>query len=91
MLLIGFSLLPGALGWALIVAGAAGIAGFLWWETRAADPVLNVDLIRRNRVFAYSNAATFINYAATYAMTFLMSLYLQYNKGLSPRGAAWCS
>lgn len=87
MLLIGFSLLPGALGWALIAAGAAGIAGFLWWETRAADPVLNVDLIRRNRVFAYSNAATFINYAATYAMTFLMSLYLQYNRGLTPRAA----
>lgn len=87
VLLIGFSLLPGALGWAFIAAGAAGIAGFVRWETRAADPVLNVDLIRRNRVFAYSNAATFINYAATYAMTFLMSLYLQYNRGLTPRAA----
>ncbi len=86
-LLIGFSLLPGALGWVLIVAGAAGVVGFLWWETRAPDPVLNVDLIRRNRVFAYSNAATFINYAATYAMTFLMSLYLQYNRGLDPQAA----
>jgi EmrB/QacA subfamily drug resistance transporter len=87
VLLIGFSLLPGALGWVLVVLGAAGIAGFLWWETRARDPVLNVDLIRRNRVFAYSNAATFINYAATYAMTFLMSLYLQYNRGLDPQAA----
>jgi len=87
VLLIGFSVLPGVLGWVLIIAGAAGIAGFLWWETRAPDPVLNVDLIRRNRVFAYSNAATFINYAATYAMTFLMSLYLQYNRGLDPQAA----
>jgi EmrB/QacA subfamily drug resistance transporter len=87
-LLVGFSLLPGVIGWALIVAGVAGIVGFLWWETKAADPVLNVDLLRRNRVFAFSNAATFINYAATYAMTFLMALYLQYNKGLSARGAA---
>ena len=86
-LLIGFSLLPRPLGWTLIAVGAAGIAGFLWWETRVPDPVLNVDLIRRNRVFAYSNAATFINYAATYAMTFLMSLYLQYNKDLSPKDA----
>jgi EmrB/QacA subfamily drug resistance transporter len=87
VLLIGFSLLPGALGWVFIVAGAAGIAGFIRWETRAREPVLNVDLIRRNRVFAYSNAATFINYAATYAMTFLMSLYLQYSKGLDPQAA----
>lgn len=83
-LLIGFSRLPGLLGWALVALALLGIAGFWWWETRAADPVLNVDLIRRNRVFAYSNAATFINYAATAAMTFLMSLYLQFNKGLSP-------
>jgi EmrB/QacA subfamily drug resistance transporter len=88
VLLVGFSLLPGVAGWALIVAGAAGIVGFLWWETRVADPVLNVDLLRSNRVFAFSNVATFINYASTYAMTFLMSLYLQYNKGLTARGAA---
>ena len=83
-LLIGFSRLPGLLGWVLVAVALLGIAGFFWWETRAADPVLNVDLIRGNRVFAYSNAATFINYAATAAMTFLMSLYLQFNKGLSP-------
>jgi MFS family permease len=88
-LLIGFSLLsgvwvPGIWGWILIAVAVVGIAGFFWWEGRAADPVLNVDLIRRNRVFAYSNAATFINYAATAAMTFLMSLYLQFDKGLSP-------
>jgi EmrB/QacA subfamily drug resistance transporter len=86
-LLIGFSLLPGAYGWLLIVVGAGGIAGFFWWEARASDPILNVDLIRKNRVFAYSNVACFINYAATYAMTFLMSLYLQYNKGLDAQWA----
>jgi EmrB/QacA subfamily drug resistance transporter len=87
VLLLGFSFLPRTPGWVLIVLGAAGIAGFLRWETRVADPVLNVDLIRRNRVFAYSNLATFINYAATYAITFLMSLYLQYDKGLDPQWA----
>jgi EmrB/QacA subfamily drug resistance transporter len=87
MLLIGFSLLPEVLGWVLIAAGAGGITGFLWWETRAPDPMLNVALLRGNRVFAYSNAAIFINYAATFAPTFLMSLYLQYNKGLTAQDA----
>ena len=67
----------------------AGLSTFLWWETRAADPVLNVDLLRRNRVFAFSNAAAFINYAATFAMTFLMSLYLQYTRGLDPQTAGF--
>jgi EmrB/QacA subfamily drug resistance transporter len=83
LLLVGFSLLPETLGWALIAAGAAGIAGFLWRETRAADPLLNVDLLRRNRAFAYSNVATLITYAATFAVTFLISLYLEYDKGLT--------
>jgi EmrB/QacA subfamily drug resistance transporter len=87
MLLIGLSMLPGTLGWVLVAAGAGGIAGFLWCETRAPDPILNLDFFRKNRVFAYSNAATFINYAATYAMTFLMSLYLQYNMGLAAQTA----
>ncbi len=86
-LLLGFSLLPDITGAILIAGGIAGIAAFVWWETRAADPLVNVDLFRRNRVFAYSNLATFINYSATAAMVFLMSLYLQYNRGLDPQTA----
>jgi EmrB/QacA subfamily drug resistance transporter len=88
-LLLGFSWLPGVPGVLLIVAGVVGLSGFLWWETRAADPVLNVDLLRRNRVFAYSNAAVLVNYAATFAMTLLMSLYLQYTRGLNPQTAGF--
>lgn len=87
--LLGFTWLPDLLGLLLIVVGAVGLAVFLWWETRAADPVLNVGLLRRNRVFAYSNAAAAINYAATFAMTFLMSLYLQYTRGLDPQTAGF--
>lgn len=60
---------------------------FLWWETRAADPLLNVGLLRRNRVFTFSNLATFVNYSSTSAMLFLMSLYLQYNRGLNAQTA----
>ncbi len=89
VLLLGFSFLPAFWGAILIAAGLAGLAVFLWWETRAADPILNVDLFRRNRVFAYSNAATFINYSATAAVAFLMSLYLQYNRGLDPQTAGF--
>lgn len=87
--LLGFSLLPDIFGWVLIVGGIIGLAVFLWWETRATDPLLNVDLLRRNRVFAFSNAAAFINYSATFAMVFLMSLYLQYNRGLNPQTAGF--
>jgi MFS family permease len=89
VLLLGFSYLPGLLGILLIAAGLLGFILFFWFETRAADPLLSVDLLRRNRVFAFSNAAAFINYAATSAMTFLMSLYLQYNRGLDPQHAGY--
>ncbi|MFH0915640.1 MAG: MFS transporter [bacterium] len=88
-LLLGLTLLPSQFGTALVVIGAAGIATFIWWETRAADPLLNIGLFRHNRVFAFSNMAAFINYAATLAVTFLMSLYLQYTRGLSPQTAGF--
>jgi len=87
--LLGFSLLPDWPGWVLIVAGAAGLAGFLWWETRASDPLLHVALLRRSRVFAFSNLATLVNYAGNSAMLFLMSLYLQYNRGLNAQTAGF--
>lgn len=88
-LMLGFSYLPGWIGAALTAAGVGGVALFLAWENRAADPVLNVDLLRHNSVFLFSNLAALINYAATSAMTFLMSLYLQYNRGLDAQTAGF--
>jgi EmrB/QacA subfamily drug resistance transporter len=87
LLLIGLSRFPDALGWVLAAAGVLGIVGFVWWESRVPGPILNVGLFRKSRVFAYSNAATFICYAATYALSFLVSLYLEYNKGLTAQKA----
>jgi MFS family permease len=45
--------------------------------------ILNLDLFRESRVFTFSNVAIFINYAAVFAVTFVLSTYLQYNRGLS--------
>ena len=87
MLMIGFSKLPGATGMWTLLAGLAGFAAFVAWERRAHKPLLDVTLFARNVVFAYSNAAALINYCATYAVTFLLSLYLQYIKGLDPQVA----
>jgi len=86
-LMYGFGLLPALSGFALILAGAIGLALFAAWELRIAHPVLNVQLFAANRTFALSNLAALINYAATSAVTFLLSLYLQYIKALSPQQA----
>jgi len=73
-----------AVGAALITIGAVGAIIFLWWEGRTEYPVLEVGLFRHNTIFAFSNLAALINYSATFAVTFLLSLYLQYTKGFSP-------
>ena len=86
-LMVGFSRLPSGLGVGLILAGTAGAAAFVVLEKRAKAPVFNVRLLTRNRVYGFSNLAALINYCATSALSFLVSLYLQYIKGLSPQAA----
>ncbi len=86
-LILGLSRLPTWPGVLLVAVGATGLAGFAWWETRAANPVLNLNLFRRNAVFAFSNLAALVNYSATFAVGVLLSQYLQYIKGLTAQQA----
>jgi MFS family permease len=51
------------------------------------SPVFEIKLFRHNRLFALSNLAALIHFSGSFAVTFLMSLYLQNIKGLSPQGA----
>ena len=83
-IMYGFSLLPQESSYIPLAAGVAGLAAFLWVESRARNPVLDINLFRSNMRFTFSNLATFINFGATYAVNYLLSLYLQYLKGLSP-------
>ncbi len=86
-LMYGLSELPGSVGVMLTGIGLLLTVGFVFWELRAVNPILDMRLIRRNTVFAFSNLAALINYSATFAVTFLLSLYLQYIKGLDPQPA----
>jgi EmrB/QacA subfamily drug resistance transporter len=83
-IMYGFSRLPGVSGAALVACGLAGVVLFWRWVNRAKSPVLDARLFRGNPGFTLSNLAALINYCATFAVTFLLSLYLQYIKGLSP-------
>jgi MFS family permease len=89
LIMYGFSHLSTMLGVWLILLGALGLFIFIKWETKSRSPVLNISLFRRNRVFAFFNLATLINYSATFAVTFLLSLYLQYIKKLAPGNAGF--
>ncbi len=84
-IMYGFTILPDSLGIWLICGGIGLLVVFIWWENRTLNPVLNMNLFFRNRVFAFSSLAALINYGATFAVAFLLSLYLQYTKGLTPQ------
>jgi MFS family permease len=86
-IMYGISLLPGLRSLWLILCGLLSIVVFVTWETKVENPVFDLDLFKTNRVFALSNLAALINYSATFAVAFLLSLYLQHIKGLSPQSA----
>ena len=84
LIMTGFSSLPAYLGFGLLLLGLIGLSVFAIWEGKLEHPVFNVNLLKRNIVFRYSNLAALINYSATFAVAFLLSLYLQYIKGFAP-------
>ena len=86
-IMYGFSQLPRTYGYWFILGGLIALMIFIKWEISIKNPVLNINLFRGNTVFALSNLAALINYSATFAVTFLISFYLQYIKLLTPQGA----
>jgi len=87
MFMYGFTLIPTTLSAVLILFGIIGLFIFSWLEAKVGNPVLNVSVFRKNRAFILSNLAALIHYSCTSAPIFIMSLYLQYNKGFSPQYA----
>ncbi len=87
--ILGFSKIPGTKGILLISAGLVMILSFFIVERKVRFPLLDMNLLASNRVFSFSNLAAMIHYAATSAIGFFMSLYLQYLKGLDARTAGF--
>ena len=86
-IIYGLSLLPSLAGAGFLVAGFLGLWALVNYEARATSPVFDIRLFKDNRAFTFSNLAALISYSATFAVSFLVSLYLQYIKGLSPQEA----
>ncbi|MGQ9664751.1 MAG: MFS transporter [bacterium] len=86
-IMYGFSLLPAISGISMIILGFVLTYIFISWESKTTTPLFNIDLFKSNPVFFFSNIAALINYSATSAVAFLLSLYLQYIKGYSPQSA----
>jgi len=85
----GLFLVPQVKSLYFVFAGIVFAWIFLRYQLVIDNPVFNVRLFLSNRRFAYSNLAALINYAATASVAFLLSLYLQYIKNMSPQLAGF--
>lgn len=86
LFMLGFSELPGIIGIIMIIVGIIGLIAFVMFELKTEVPVFDMKLFK-NGMFAFSSLAALINYMATFAVVFLLSLYLQYIKGFDEASA----
>lgn len=71
------------ISWILGGIGVLVVTVFLWWETRASEPILPLRLFRGS-VFAVSNALSLITGAVMFGAIIFLPQYLQIVKHLSP-------
>jgi EmrB/QacA subfamily drug resistance transporter len=83
----GSSEIPSITGWIMLAGGFAMLVAFWFVEAKSKFPVFETKLFTKNKLFAFSNIAALINYSATFAIVFLLSLYLQKVRAMSPRDA----
>lgn len=86
-LVYGATELPDTKGAILATTGLLLLGIFLYQQSKAKYPVFDVSLFMNNKTFSFSSFAALLNYSATFSVTFLVSLYLQYIKGMSPPAA----
>ena len=74
-------------GWVFLVAGAGFGVLYAKAELKAEDPLIDVRVLARNKIFTFSNLAALFNYCATFAIVYLGSIYLQVALGYSSQKA----
>ena len=86
-LMWGAGNLPAPVGVFGFAVGIFGMVYFFRHQRGRVDPIFDVSLFYTHRVFALSSLASLLMYATTYSTLVLVSLYLQYLKGLAPTQA----
>lgn len=86
-LLYGTTMLPNLSGYFVIIMGIILFIIFCIAEDYIKHPVFDVNLLLKNKAFAMLNLAALLLFSAAFAVPFLMSLFLQYVKGMSPKVA----
>lgn len=71
----------------IAVAGIVLGAAFVLRELKTESPVVDVRMFRGNPAYALSNLAALLSYGATYAISYLISIYLQTALGYTSQTA----
>jgi len=86
-LIYGLTLLPSLTGITFIALSVGFFYFFVKHENREKYPVFNIQLVSKNKPFRRASVASLINYASTFPIGFLISLYLQEIKSFDPQSA----
>lgn len=81
------SLTTSRFGWAILIIGIVLLGIFWYVETKADDPMIRVTMFTEDRAFTLSNLAALLNYGATFAIMYLVSIFLQVILGYSSQTA----
>ncbi len=82
-------------GWAgarsvvLLSLSAILLLAFIVVERRVGDPLLDLDLLFKNRLFAAANTAALLNYMALFAISMLTAVFLQVVQHRSATLTGW--
>ncbi len=74
--MLGVLNLPQLFAFAMVGIGLAVMVGFVLLEIRTERPIVQMRIFRNSR-FSRSLAALFLNYAASFSISFFLSLYFQ--------------
>jgi EmrB/QacA subfamily drug resistance transporter len=75
--------------WVLLGLAPVVLAAFIQVEARAAVPLVDLDLLRHNRLFAAANLAALLNYCALFGISVLTAIQLQLVLGHPARVTGW--
>ena len=73
----------------LLALSAASLIAFVFHEGRVESPILNLDLVLKNRLFAAANTAALLNYMALYGIGLLTAIFLELVQGRSASLTGW--
>ncbi len=67
----------------VLACGLLALAAFFLYEARKSDPLMKVSMFSGSRTFTFSCLAALLNYGATFAISYTVSIYLQVILGIS--------